>query len=59
VARGNPDVAVRAIEIDVTRQVGLAYSSARPPSDALKELIASLPRQQAKTRPAATKAKRA
>ena len=45
VARGNPDVAVRAIEIDVTRQVGLAYPSAHPPSDALKEFIASLPRQ--------------
>jgi DNA-binding transcriptional LysR family regulator len=61
VARGNPDVAVRAIEIDVTRQVGLAYSSSRPPSDALKAFIASLPRQQAKTggaKPAARKAKR-
>ncbi|KJC62717.1 LysR family transcriptional regulator [Bradyrhizobium sp. LTSPM299] len=59
VARGNPDVVVRAIEIDVTRQVGLAYPSARPPSDALKEFIASLPQQQAKVRPAALKAKRA
>ncbi|MBR0934872.1 LysR family transcriptional regulator [Bradyrhizobium jicamae] len=45
VARGNPDVAIRAIEIDVTRQVGLAYPSTRPPSDALKEFIATLPRQ--------------
>nr|WP_233286178.1 LysR family transcriptional regulator substrate-binding protein [Bradyrhizobium brasilense] len=45
VARGNPDVAMRAIDIAVTRQVGLAYPSAHPPSDALKAFIASLPRQ--------------
>jgi len=50
VARSNPDVAVRAIEIDVTRQVGLAYPSARPPSDALKDFIATLPRPPAKGR---------
>ncbi|MEN3347372.1 MAG: hypothetical protein V7632_1007, partial [Bradyrhizobium sp.] len=58
VARGNPDVAVRAIEIDVTRQIGLAYPSAKPPSDALKEFIASLPRP-AKRGARARKAKRA
>ncbi|UGA45551.1 LysR family transcriptional regulator [Bradyrhizobium quebecense] len=45
VARGNPDVAVRPIDVDVTRQIGLAYPSAHPPSNALKEFIASLPRQ--------------
>lgn len=56
VARGNPDIAVRAIEIDVTRQVGLAYPSARPPSDALKAFIATLPRQQAKSGGARRKA---
>ena len=31
VARGNPDVAVRDIEVDVKREVGLAYSASRPP----------------------------
>jgi DNA-binding transcriptional LysR family regulator len=45
VARGNPEVAMRAIDVDVTRQIGLAYPSAHPPSDALKQFIASLPRQ--------------
>ncbi|VIO65711.1 Hca operon transcriptional activator HcaR [Bradyrhizobium ivorense] len=60
VARGNPDVAVRAIEIDVRREIGLAYPSAKPPSDALKEFIASLPRRQAKrsARAAGRQAKR-
>ena len=48
VARANPDVAVREIEVEVTRQVGLAYPSGRPPSDALKDFIATLPRQRAK-----------
>ena len=42
VARANPEVAVREIEVDVKRQVGLAYSSTRPPSDALKDFIATL-----------------
>ena len=61
VARGNPDVAVRAIDVDVTRQVGLAYPSAHPPSDALKEFIASLPRQanSRRVRSAIKKVKRA
>jgi DNA-binding transcriptional LysR family regulator len=48
VARANPDVAVRAIEVDVKRQVGLAYSSARPPSEELKNFIATLQRQRPK-----------
>ena len=38
VARANPDVAVREIDVDVKREVGLAYSAARPPSEALAEL---------------------
>ena len=45
VARANPDVAVREIEIKVKRQVGLAYSSAKPPSDVLKNFIAKLQKQ--------------
>jgi DNA-binding transcriptional LysR family regulator len=42
VARANPDVAVREIEVKVKRQVGLAYSAAKPPSDILKNFIAKL-----------------
>jgi DNA-binding transcriptional LysR family regulator len=42
VARANPDVAVRDIEIKVKRQVGLAYRAAKPPSDVLKDFIAKL-----------------
>jgi DNA-binding transcriptional LysR family regulator len=49
VARANPDVAVREIEVDVKRQVGLAYSSARPPSEVLNNFIATLQRQRPKT----------
>jgi len=45
VARANPDVVVREIEVDVKRQVGLAYSAARPPSEALQNFIAKLQRQ--------------
>src|SRR5258707_7633602 len=45
VARANPDVVTREIEVDVKRQVGLAYSAARPPSDALQNFIAKLGRQ--------------
>ncbi len=48
VARANPDVVVREIEVDVKRQVGLAYSVARPPSDALQNFIAKLARQRPK-----------
>jgi DNA-binding transcriptional LysR family regulator len=47
VARANPDVAMREIDIDVKRQVGLAYSAKRPPSDALQGFIASVRTQQA------------
>ena len=42
VARANPDVAVREIEVKVKRQVGLAYSATKPPSDILKNFIAKL-----------------
>ena len=60
VARANPDVVVREIEVDVKRQVGLAYSAARPPSDALQNFIAKLHKQRPKAGRAglATKRKR-
>ena len=45
VARANPDVAVREIDVDVKRQVGLAYSAARPPSEVLQRFIAQLQRR--------------
>ena len=45
VARGASDVAVRPIDVDVKREVGLAYSSKRPPSDALQGFIAGLRKQ--------------
>jgi len=45
VARANPEVAIRDIEIKVTREVGLAYSAKRPPSDALRDFIAKLRKQ--------------
>jgi DNA-binding transcriptional LysR family regulator len=45
VARANPDVAVREIEVKVTRQVGLAYSAKRPPSQALQNFIARIRKQ--------------
>lgn len=49
VARANPDVAVREIDVDVKRQVGLAYSAARPPSEALQGFITRLQGQRRKT----------
>jgi DNA-binding transcriptional LysR family regulator len=55
VARAHPDVAVREIEVDVKRQVGLAYSAVRPASDVLQNFIAKLGKQ----RPNAPRAKRA
>jgi len=42
VARAHPDVALREIEVDVKRHVGLAYSAARLPSDALQKLMSSI-----------------
>jgi DNA-binding transcriptional LysR family regulator len=55
VARSNPDVVVREIDVDVKRQVGLAYSTARPASDVLQDFIAKLEKQH----PAARRSKRA
>ena len=49
VARANPDVAVREIDVDVRRQVGLAYSAARPPSEVLQGFIARLQGQRRTT----------
>ncbi len=49
VARANPDVAVREIDVEVKRQVGLAYSAARPPSEALQGFITRLQGQRRKT----------
>jgi DNA-binding transcriptional LysR family regulator len=49
VARNNPDVAIREIDVDVKRQVGLAYSATRPPSEALQSFIARLQGQRRKT----------
>jgi DNA-binding transcriptional LysR family regulator len=45
IARANPDVAIRDIEIKVTREVGLAYNAKRPPSDVLRDLIATVRKQ--------------
>jgi len=45
VAHANPDVAVREIEVEVKRQVGLAYSAVRPASDVLQNFIAKLGKQ--------------
>jgi DNA-binding transcriptional LysR family regulator len=42
VARANSDVAVREIDVDVEREVGLAYSTKRPPSEVLQNFIAKL-----------------
>src|SRR6266852_1276814 len=48
VAHANPDVAVREIEVEVKRQVGLAYSAERPASDVLQDFIAKLRKQKPK-----------
>jgi DNA-binding transcriptional LysR family regulator len=48
VARAHPDVAVREIEVEVKRQVGLAYSAVRPASDVLQNFIAKLGKQRPK-----------
>jgi DNA-binding transcriptional LysR family regulator len=58
VARANSDVAVREIDVDVKREVGLAYSAARPPSEALQNFIAKLQRQGAKAGRVKSKARR-
>jgi DNA-binding transcriptional LysR family regulator len=48
VAHANSDVAVREIDVDVKREVGLAYSAARPPSETLQNFIAKLQSQRPK-----------
>ena len=53
VASANPDVAVREIDVDVKREVGLAYSATRPPSEVLQNFIARL--QSARPRAARVK----
>jgi DNA-binding transcriptional LysR family regulator len=61
VARGNPDVAVREIEVKVKREVGLAYRASVPLPDALKDLVGKLQKQRPKSprgRAAVTNAKR-
>jgi DNA-binding transcriptional LysR family regulator len=55
VARANPDVVVREIDVEVKRQVGLAYGAARPASDVLRDFIAKLEQQH----PTARRTKRA
>ena len=48
IARGNPDVAVREIEVKVKREVGLAYRASVPLADALKDLVGKLQKQRRK-----------
>jgi DNA-binding transcriptional LysR family regulator len=57
VARGNPDVAMREIELKVRREVGLAYRASVPLTDALKDFVGKLQKQRAK--PDAIKRRRA
>ena len=57
VARANPDVAVREIDIKVKRQVGLAYRLGKPPSDVLKNFIAKLQKHRPRGRRAENAAK--
>ncbi len=45
VARACPDIAIRQIDVRVSREVGLAYDAKRPVSDVLKGLIARLEQQ--------------
>jgi DNA-binding transcriptional LysR family regulator len=45
VARSNPEVVIREIDLDLTRQVGLAYRASPPPSDLLQNFIATIERQ--------------
>ncbi len=57
VARAHPDVVVRDIDVDVRRQVGLAYRTSRPPSDVLQKLIASIRKQRTISQSADAKAR--
>jgi hypothetical protein len=49
---------VREIDVDVKREVGLAYSSTRPPSEVLQNFIAELQRQRPKAGRAKSKSRR-
>ena len=51
VARGNPDVTVREIEVKVKREVGLAYRASVPLADALKDFVGKLQKQRRKPDP--------
>jgi DNA-binding transcriptional LysR family regulator len=51
VARGNPDVTVREIEVRVKREVGLAYRASVPLADALKDFVGKLQKQRRKPDP--------
>jgi len=48
VARGNPDVAVREIQVKVKREVGVAYRASVSLPDALKDLVGKLQKQKQK-----------
>ena len=48
VAKGNPDVVIREIEVKIKREVGLAYRASAPLADVLKDFIAKLQKQQRK-----------
>ena len=50
VAKGNPDVTIREIEVKVRREVGLAYRAAAPLADALKDFVAKLQKHQRSSR---------
>jgi DNA-binding transcriptional LysR family regulator len=49
VARANPDITIREIDVRVKREVGLAYSASRPPCEPLRDFIAKVgkPRRKA------------
>ena len=50
VARANPDVVIRDIDVDLTRQVGLAYRASALPSELLQHFIATIEKQPANKR---------
>jgi DNA-binding transcriptional LysR family regulator len=58
VARANPDVVVREIEVKVKRQVGLAYSAAHAPSEALQAFMARLQKARPRRAKRAARSKR-
>ena len=50
VAKGNPDVAIREIEVKIRREVGLAYRASAPLADALKDFVGKLQKQRRSAR---------